>query len=221
MQSDDWPKPHSATELKDLTAGPAPQRTTYISLTAARTYLQPSKVYGVEFAAPPPSMANLNPDTLFIALVILSSYSLAGCLMEHFAVFHAWTLTSTPLDLKTIQYHSGMRVFYVYVIPKSLTTVLTAYLAFTMGGIGTHQLVRPSLWWSFWEVASASWPFWCLACLTVSWVSSIWVQIPLQLEVRATANRVALRKLVSTNWVRVLAMVGHAGIVSYVALTAF
>lgn len=167
------------------------------------------------------TMAAMTPDTLFMVLVMFSSYSLAGCLMEHFAVFYAWTLTSTPLDLRTIQYHSGMRVFYVYVIPKSLTTVLTAYFAFTWGHVDLTLLLRPWLWMQLGAQLMESWAWWCLACLSVSWISSVRVQIPLQLEVRANADRRALRRLLRTNWIRVLAMVAHVSIVTCVALTTF
>ena len=122
----------------------------------------------------------------------LSAYSLAGCLMEHFVVFHSWQLTTSPDELQRLQTPTGMRTLYIYVIPKMITTLLACYLAWT-----TNQ----------------TWLKWCVACLTVSWVSSFTVQIPLQRRIQQTGDSKALVTLVWTDWVRVGSMLGHCGIV--------
>jgi hypothetical protein len=126
---------------------------------------------------------------------LLTSYNLAGCLMEHFALFYAWTLipANQPATLQHVQYKSGLRALYVYVIPKTILTVWTFAL---VGG-------EPRLWWS-------------VVWLGVSWVSSFLVQVPLQLKVRETGDRAALERLLRTTWIRTIAMVGHCCVVGWV-----
>ncbi|KAK0361293.1 hypothetical protein LTR91_022550 [Friedmanniomyces endolithicus] len=109
----------------------------------------------------------------------LSAYSLAGCLMEHFVVFHSWQLTTSHDELQRLQTPTGMRTLYIYVVPKIITTLLACYLAWTTNQTGLK---------------------WCVACLTVSWVSSFTVQIPLQLQIQQTGDRKALVTLVWTDW---------------------
>ena len=123
---------------------------------------------------------------------LLTAYSLAGCLMEHFTLFYAWTLVPPEHSaiLRRVQYNSGMRAMYVYVVPKIAVTAWTMFL------LNEH----PRLWWS-------------ALCLGVSWGSSFLVQVPLQLKVQETGDRVALERLVRTTWVRTLAMVGHCCVV--------
>ena len=135
----------------------------------------------------------ISPFMLIYAM--LTSYNLAGCLMEHFALFYAWTLipANQSSALQHVQYRSGLRALYVYVIPKTMLTICTFAL------VRSH----PRLWWS-------------VLCLGVSWVSSFLVQVPLQLKVRETGDRAALVRLLKTTWVRTAAMVGHCCIVGWV-----
>lgn len=134
---------------------------------------------------------------LFYAL--LTSYNLAGCLMEQFTLFYAWTLVpeSQPAILQRVQANSGLRAMYVYVVPKVIVTVWTVTL------LREH----PQLWWS-------------VLCLGVSWVSSFMVQVPLQLKVREAGDRAALERLLKTTWTRTLAMIGHCLAVGWVLFAA-
>lgn len=126
---------------------------------------------------------------------LLSSYCLAGCLMEHFTLFYAWTLVTNDADLKRIQHSTGMRALYIYVVPKFIITIWTI----------TLLREEPLLWIS-------------LFMLLASWTSSFAVQIPLQLKVRENADRVALMRLVKTTWVRTVAMVSHCAVMLCVIL---
>lgn len=116
--------------------------------------------------------------------------------MEHFTLFYAWTLTTIPTDLQRMQHATGMRTLYIYVIPKAIITV-----------------------WPFFLVREELLLWLAVANMAISWISSFLIQIPLQLKVRENADRVALRKLVSSTWVRTFAMVGHCGVVFYIVLS--
>ena len=125
---------------------------------------------------------------------LLTAYNLAGCLMEHFALFYAWTLIPSDQTaiLQHVQYNSGLRAMYVYVVPKIVVTIWTMLL------LPEH----PRLWWS-------------ALCLGISWMSSFLVQVPLQLKVRETGDHAALERLVETTWTRTLAMIAHCGVVAW------
>jgi hypothetical protein len=57
-----------------------------------------------------------------------------------------------------------------------------------------------------------SWPVRAgLAALTVSWVSSAAIQVPIQLRIRRNADRAAIERLLRTDWIRVAAMTVHFG----------
>ena len=94
-----------------------------------------------------------------------------------------------------MQYITGMRTLYIYVVPKLVLTILSIALL--------RQ--EPLLWVG-------------LAFLAMSWISSFAVQIPFQLKVRERADRVALARLLRTTWVRTLAMVGHRAVVCFATM---
>lgn len=52
-----------------------------------------------------------------------------------------------------------------------------------------------------------------LAMLAISWASSFLVQIPLQLRIGTERDKNLVRRLVMTDWVRVLTMAAHCGAV--------
>src|SRR4051812_1590065 len=100
---------------------------------------------------------------------MLSAYCLAGCLMEHFAVFSGWPAVGSA-QFEPVQRAQGHGSGFVYVVPK---TVLTAFVVLLLskapGGI------------LFWPVRAG------LAALTVSWVSSAAIQVPIHLRIRRNA----------------------------------
>ena len=143
-----------------------------------------------------PSVAmEIIPVHLLYAL--LTSYCLAGCLMEHLALFHAWTFATNARDLVRMQVSSGTRAGVIYVVPKTILTILAVTLAMR----GPHM---PGIWWS-------------VAFLAVSWISSFAIQVRMQLRIKASQgrDRAALERLVGTTWVRTVAMVGHCCAVVY------
>jgi uncharacterized membrane protein YGL010W len=137
----------------------------------------------------------MSPNLLLTIYTMLSSYCLAGCLMEHFAVFPGWLLVSAA-DLPVVQVRQGHGSLAIYVIPKIVLTFFIIYLwAFT-----TEAVTAP--------VSTASLRF-SLAMLVISWISSFAVQIPLQLRIREGRDKSLVRRLIRTDWVRVLTMAAH------------
>jgi len=115
---------------------------------------------------------------------MLSSYCLAGCLMEHFALYPGWLLTS-PETLATIHTAQSPGITIIYVLPKLSLTL----------SIIVQVLNSPTLT-----------NYFSMAMLTISWISTVTIQIPLQQRIRKRGDREAVKGLIATDWVRVLTM---------------
>jgi hypothetical protein len=137
----------------------------------------------------------LSTETWLLLYGMLSAYCLAGCLMEHFAVFSGWPAVGSA-EFRAVQTSQGHGSGIVYVVPKTLLTALVVVLlAGAPDGI-------------------PSWPVWAsLAALSASWVSFAVIQLPIQLNIRQTADRAAIARLSRTDWIRVAAMAAHFGFV--------
>ncbi len=120
---------------------------------------------------------------------MLSAYCLAGCLMEHFAVFSGWPSVGGG-EFRAVQTTQGHGSGIVYVVPKVLLTAMVIVV-----------LVADTL---------PAWPLWGgLVALSASWLSFAVIQLPIQLHIRETADPAAIGRLLRTDWIRVLAMVAH------------
>jgi hypothetical protein len=128
-------------------------------------------------------------DTLYPLLyAMLSSYCLAGSLMEHFAVYPGWLALTSPQTLITMHTAQSPGITSIYVVPK---LILTAFIIIQL-------FISPTMtaWFG-------------LAMLSISWISSFTIQIPLQQRIRKNGDKEAVKKLIATDWVRVLAMSGN------------
>ena len=122
--------------------------------------------------------------------------------MEHFAVFPGWLVVSTA-DLPVVQTAQGYGSFAIYVLPKTGLTFLLIYLWAFSAEPMTAPFPTASLRFS-------------LAMMAISWISSFVVQIPLQLRIREESDKSLVRRLIRTDWVRVLSMAAHFGAVIWV-----
>ncbi|PMD43514.1 hypothetical protein L207DRAFT_580359 [Hyaloscypha variabilis F] len=135
-----------------------------------------------------------------IPYAMLTSFCLAGCLMEHFALFPGWlalalthpsSTPSMPKTTPTITAHAAQSpgLAIIYAIPKlALTVFIWVQLL--------HAPLDGTNWFSF-------------LMLNISWGSTALVQVPLQKKIRKTGDAGTVRMLVRTDWVRVVTMAGH------------
>ena len=122
--------------------------------------------------------------------------------MEHFAVFPGWLLVSAA-DLPAVQTRQGYGAGLVYVVPKAVLTFFLIYMWALAAEAGIVTVSIASLRFS-------------LAMMAISWLSSFVVQIPLQLRIRQDRDKRLVRRLIGTDWVRVLSMAAHFGAVIHV-----
>jgi len=69
----------------------------------------------------------MSPNLPLTIYTILSSYCLAGCLIEHFAVFPGWLLVS-PTYIGVVQIRQGYGSLMIYVVPKSILIIFLIYI---------------------------------------------------------------------------------------------
>jgi glucan phosphoethanolaminetransferase (alkaline phosphatase superfamily) len=129
---------------------------------------------------------------------LLSSYCLAGCLSEHFAIMPGWRYVGAG-EFHEVHVAQGNGLGFVYVIAKIALTVLIGALLF----IAPSTIPRELLWVS-------------AGLLVVSWASSFVLQFPIQTRIRDHKTTALIDRLYRTDWIRVAAMAGHNGVVWFI-----
>lgn len=124
--------------------------------------------------------------TLFFAL---SLYVTGAAMMDSFVVYHTWTFIGDE-QFAVAHMESGQWIVLVFVLPLLITTVLVILLFW-------HRPVsipRKLVWIA-------------LGCLVIAWLSSIFIQIPIQIELDKGANPLLLQQLIDSDWIRFIPQV--------------
>ena len=69
------------------------------------------------------------------------------------------------------------------------------------------------LWYRLPEI-STKWVWAGLLCHSVTWISTAFIQIPMQLQLDKAKDAALLEHLIATDWVRIMAQVLFSGVVS-------
>ena len=140
---------------------------------------------------------------MLVVYGLLSSYCLAGCLMEHFAVMPGWRHVGAQ-DFTAVHVAQGNGLGYVYVLPKIALTILIVTLLM----LSPATMPAVLLW------ASA-------ALLAISWLVSFIMEFPIQAAIRKQKMRALVDRLYRNDWLRVAAMAGHNLIVWAIIAQSF
>lgn len=130
----------------------------------------------------------MNKKLIILMYCALSFYCLGGGFMEHFTVFHSWTLLAES-DFVNVHHVSGMRTMYVYVTPLIIHFLFTAVLL-----------------WKKTISTSSKWLWVILSCHIITWVSTFVIQLPIQLALYNGKDMQMLTKLINTDWIRFVAL---------------
>ena len=133
--------------------------------------------------------------TVQFLFFFLSFYCFGAGMMDSFVVYHGWRFVGVA-EFPLVHEETGKRIVQVLVFEVLLMTVITILMFW-------H---RPSGISKQWLVAA-------LACELVSWVSSVLIQIPIQLSLKSK-DEVALQRLLTTDWIRIVASIVYIIIVS-------
>ena len=116
----------------------------------------------------------------------LSFYVFGASLMDSFAMYHTWRFVG-PEDFSTMHIESGKRIVLFFVIP---TLIMTVFLVLQFWH--RHRAVSRKLVWV------------ALICTIIPWLSTAFIQIPIQLQLDHGKNVELLEKLIVTDWIRVI-----------------
>jgi hypothetical protein len=124
---------------------------------------------------------------LLFIYIVLSIYCFGACMMDYFAIYEAWKLIDAK-DFAIFHTYQGNRIIAIFVIPLGVTTLvgLAACL------FPVKYIKRQLLWCS-------------MLGITLVWILSFSIQIPIQLELNTHKDMQLISKLLCTNWFRYIA----------------
>ena len=113
-------------------------------------------------------------------------YTFGASIMDSFVVYHTWRFVG---DAEFVKMHiaSGSRIVPFFVIP---TLVMTVFLILQFWH--RPKSVSRTLVWI------------ALFCTITPWLSSAFIQIPMQIELDKGKNEELLNMLIVTDWIRVI-----------------
>jgi hypothetical protein len=120
---------------------------------------------------------------VFYALVF---YIFGAQIMDSFAIYHTWKFVGAAEFVK-MHTESSSRIVPLFVLP---TLVMTVFLVL-----------------QFWHrpLVVSKWQVWiALVCTMIAWLSSAFIQIPMQMELDKGYNEEVLNNLIVTDWIRVI-----------------
>jgi hypothetical protein len=120
---------------------------------------------------------------VFFGLVF---YTLGASVMDSFAMYHTWRFVG-PAEFAEMHKESGSRIVPFFVLP---TMVMTVFLILQFWH--RPKSVSRTLVWA------------TLVCTIIPWLSSAFIQIPMQMELDKGKNDALLESLILTDWIRVV-----------------
>lgn len=121
---------------------------------------------------------------LFNAFVVLSFFSFGTAMMDYFLVYPSRLIVGTA---EFVEYHALLEqaIIPVSVLPFFIITILNILLLW----LKPAGVSKTLLWIS-------------LICLILDWASSIFIQIPANLELNNGKNEALIQYVMDTNWGR-------------------
>lgn len=121
--------------------------------------------------------------TTFFALCL---YCFGAGTMDSFVVYHTWRFIGAE-EFSLAHMESGSRIVPIFVLPM---VVMTAFLILMFWHRPT-VISRKMLWIS-------------LICTIIPWLSSAFIQIPMQFQLDSGKDEALLNQLITTDWIRVI-----------------
>ncbi|MBC7828414.1 MAG: hypothetical protein H7122_11760 [Chitinophagaceae bacterium] len=126
---------------------------------------------------------------------MLSFYCFGAGIIDSFALYHSWLFVGAN-EFAAIHQAGGQRIVLFFVFPMVILTIITILLFWYRPQVIPKHL----LWYAF-------------ACQLISWLSSAFIQIPIQLQLDQGKDEVLLSRLITTDWIRIIAWVIYIVIV--------
>jgi hypothetical protein len=126
---------------------------------------------------------------------MLSFYCFGAGIIDSFAIYHSWLFVGED-EFAAVHQAAGQRIILFFVLPMVVLTIVTALMFWFRVNI----IPRNLLWSAF-------------TCQVVSWISSVLIQIPIQMRLDRGKDEELLNKLITTDWIRTIAWVIYIAIV--------
>jgi hypothetical protein len=120
------------------------------------------------------------------AFFVLSFYALGAGMMDSFVIYHTWRFIGAA-EFSEAHIASGSRIVPIFVFPMLLMTIFLILLFWHRPRV----ISRKMLWTS-------------LICTIISWLSSAFIQIPMQGKLSQGKDIVLLNELIYTDWIRII-----------------
>jgi hypothetical protein len=132
---------------------------------------------------------------VFFIFSFLAIYCFGAGIMDGFVIYHGWRFVGKA---EFIQMHkeTGARIVGLFVLPMLVCTIFTVLLFWFRPALLPKKLV----WMA-------------IACQAVGWLSSAFIQIPIQGQLDEGKNMELLNKLIVTDWIRVAASLAFISVV--------
>lgn len=132
---------------------------------------------------------------IFFMFCLLAIYCFGAGIMDGFVIYHGWRFVG---DAEFVPVHKemGARIVALLVLPMLVCTILAVLLFWCRPAL----LPKKFVWMA-------------IACLAVGWLSSAFIQIPIQGQLDEGKNMELLNKLIVTDWIRVVASFAFISVV--------
>ncbi|MBC7904299.1 MAG: hypothetical protein H7Y27_12795 [Gemmatimonadaceae bacterium] len=117
---------------------------------------------------------------------LLAFYVFGASVMDSFAVYHTWRFVGEN-EFIAMHKASGGRIVSLFVLP---TLVMTVFLILQF--------------WHRPKAVSRTLVWVALVCTIIPWLSSAFIQIPMQIQLDLGKNDALLESLIVTDWIRVI-----------------
>ena len=117
---------------------------------------------------------------------LLAFYGFGAGMMDSFVVYHTWRFIGEA-EFPLAHIESGSRIVPFLVLPMLLMTLFAILLFWHRPKVISRKLI-----WI------------ALICLIIGWVSSAFIQIPIQIELDKGKNEELLQWLIDSDWIRVI-----------------
>ena len=132
---------------------------------------------------------------MFFVFFMLVFYSFGAGVMDSFAIYHSWLFVGEA-EFANMHQKISDRIVSLYVLPLVICTIVNVLLFW----FRPASLPKCLVWRTF-------------ACVMVIWLSSVFIQIPIQFQLHHGKDLALLNKLILTDWIRVIAWFIFIGIV--------
>ena len=129
-------------------------------------------------------MKKFHFNLLFFAL---SFYCIGAGFMDSFVIYNSWNFVGAE-EFAAMHQATGQRIVVTFVLPTVLLLVLNIL----------QYWFRPA-------TVPRSWVTMALIAQLTGWLSSVFIQIPIQMQLSQGKDEALLEKLIVSDWLRVVA----------------